>query len=238
MAIDLSNHETVVVVGLGGVGSIVARYVAAFLDHLPTEHKLRLVDGDAYEHANKERQLFGRLGNKAEVTAEEIERYADLLVVPMTEYIGPENVDVVVQEGDLVLCCVDHHGVRRFVAERCADLDNVVLISGGNDGVAPDGTGGTYGNVQIHVRRDGEDVTERITKHHPEIAEASLDDAPLGDQGCSKEIESVPQLLFTNLQVAAAMCGALLAYATGQLRHVEAAFDVVEATMTPRRITV
>jgi hypothetical protein len=70
------------------------------------------------------------------------------------------------------------------------------LISGGNEF--------TDGNVQLYVRRGGQDLTPDLCKYHPEIA--NPDDRLPTEMSCEELAQSDPQLYFTNLGVATLMC--------------------------------
>jgi hypothetical protein len=111
-------------------------------------------------------------------------------------------------------------------------LENVALFSGGNEGVDPPHEHGTYGNVQIAIRRDGRDVTAPLTKFHPEIAN------PAGklptEMDCVEAAVSTPQILFANMTVAVAALNAFFAYSCGQLRYQEVTFDILKARMLPQ----
>src|SRR5262249_62417186 len=98
-------------------------------------------DNKAVAAANSLARLFGRPG-------------LHLRWVP--QYVTRENVQTI-QAGDCVLLCVDNHATRKLVRDRCAELPDVVLISGGNDGVE-NGQAGTHGNVQVYVRTGGRDL--------------------------------------------------------------------------------
>ncbi len=237
----LTVNTAIRVIGLGGVGSIVTRYLTVFLASLGVPCRLVLVDGDAFAPENTGRMLFSHLGNKAEVTAHELDGFLEdspVSLVAIPEYLDRENIGRLVTEGDHVLLAVDNHGTRRLVIERCAALREVTLVSGGNDGVGPDSGGyprrGTYGDVQVYLRRDGEDVTAPPTRFHPEIAEAN---EPLpSEEGCAQTMVSVPQLLFTNLQTAAAMLNTYRGVLCENLGYEELAFDTAEALMRPVRL--
>ena len=54
-------------IGLGGIGGIVARYLALFLAAQRTPVRLVLIDGDSFEPANAERMAFDRPDKKAVV---------------------------------------------------------------------------------------------------------------------------------------------------------------------------
>ena len=68
----LKQGQRVIIIGLGGVGSIVARYGAVFLASMHEDCYLMLVDGDKFEPSNASRMLFGRHGNKASVIRREL----------------------------------------------------------------------------------------------------------------------------------------------------------------------
>src|SRR5262249_60475714 len=80
------------------------------------------------------------------------------------------NVGQLIRNGDHVLLCVDNHPTRKLVSDHCGTLANVALFSGGNEGVEPPRERGTYGNVQVYLRKGGRDLTVPLTRFHPEIA--------------------------------------------------------------------
>ncbi|MBI2926279.1 MAG: ThiF family adenylyltransferase [Verrucomicrobia bacterium] len=236
---ELPANTSVKLIGLGGVGSIVARYAAMFLASLRRDARLVLIDGDTFEPGNATRMFFGSCGNKAVVTRDELlPRFADscLTLLAIEEYLTPENISRLLQNGDLLLLAVDNHATRRLVNDFCAtQLADVCLISGGNDGVEQPADGparrGTYGNVQVFLRRAGADCTPSLDRYHPEIAQPS-DHLPT-DKSCTELIASVPQILFTNLTVAAAMLNTLWLHLCGALHYSELAFDIADGLMRP-----
>lgn len=225
----LPAESRIKIIGLGGVGSIVLEYLAIFLRSLQRPLRLVLIDGDDFETSNSQRMKFAALGNKAEVKAEEL---AGLLggssvgVVAAPEFVGPANLPRLVREGDVVFLCVDNHPTRRIVAEHCATLSDVTLLSGGNDGVEPPERRGTYGNVQIHCRVGGRDVTLPITRLHPEIRHAQ--GKPPGGPNCTQMAASSPQILMANLAVASHLLNAFFAWSCGALTYQEVQFDILE----------
>jgi hypothetical protein len=230
---------SVKVVGLGGVGGPVARYLAVYLAAQPLATRLVLIDGDSFEPSNASRMLFGNCGNKAAVLQEELlPRVAEspLTLLALEEYVTAENISRLILDDDVVILAVDNHATRKLVNDHCATrLRNVCLISGGNDGVsAPPGGRvhrGTYGNVQIYLRRDGQDASPSLARYHPEIAQPA-DQHPL-DKSCTDLVVSVPQILFTNLLVATSILGSFWLYLCGELHYSEAAFDLADAVMQP-----
>lgn len=235
LTVRLEAETRVKVVGLGGIGCIVLEYLAVFLKAMGVPVRLVLIDGDAFEVSNSQRMVFRALGNKAEVKAAEVLHLlgeSEVGVVAIGEYVTPDNVGRLIRPGDQVLLCVDNHATRKLVSEHCGTLEEVTLISGGNDGVEPPRQRGTYGNVQIYLRRGGKDVTASLTKWHPEIAR------PVGklptEMSCVELAQKVPQILFTNLAVASAMLNAYFAQLSGRLTYQEVKLDVLEARMLPQ----
>jgi len=228
----MNRDERYVVIGLGGVGGILLRYVVAFLRHRGKPCVVYAVDGDSFEERNRDRQFFTRLGPKAEVLAEELNcDYGDgVTILPVTRYLTPQGARSQILEGDVVFCTPDNHATRRAVAARCGRLRDVALFSGGNDGVEGDKTG-TCGNLQIHLRVDGRNVTNPITTFHPEIAKPA-DRLPT-QQGCGELAAAAPQLLFANLAVASGLLGAFYAWRQDRLDYEEAYFDLLTGRCVP-----
>lgn len=187
----------IVVVGLGGVGSILIERLARFLNYGNYTAKLLLVDGDAYEPKNYQRQEFSRMGNKAEVKALELEmKFPKLSIDSYDAYINEANTAQVIKEGDIVFLCVDNHKTRNIISNYCKQLKDVTLFSGGNEL--------TDGNVQIYIRRGGKDLTPDLCAYHPEIA--NPEDRLPDEMSCEELANAEPQLYFTNLGVATLMC--------------------------------
>lgn len=234
----LPTNANIKVIGLGGVGSIVARYSAVFLASLQSDARMVLIDGDTFEPGNASRMLFGRHGNKAVVTRNELKpRFRDsrLSIEAVKQFIRPENISTLIRSGDIVILCVDNHSTRHLVDEHCAKLKDICLISGGNDGVGKDSTGslrrGTNGNVQVYVRKAGKEISQRISQYHPEI-KFPKDKSPY-ELNCTELLISQPQILFANLAVASGICNALLLYLSRSLPYGEACFDIAVALSRP-----
>jgi hypothetical protein len=232
---DLADDSRIKVIGLGGIGCVLMQYLAVFLKSLDRPVRLVLIDGDRFEVANNRRMIFQTIGNKAEVKAAETVAWLDpceVSVVAVPQYITVESVEKLILPGDHVFLCVDNHPTRKLVSEHCARLPSVALFSGGNEGIDPPRERGTYGNVQVYLRRDGRDLTAPLTRFHPEIAN------PKGklptEASCVELAVSTPQILFTNLAVASAMLNAFFAYVCGRLTYQEVKLDVLEARMLPQ----
>lgn len=236
---EFPEHCSVKLIGLGGVGGIVARYGAMFLASLGRNARLVLIDGDAFEPSNAGRMFFGACGNKAAVTRDELlPRFADssLSLIAIEEFATAENIGQLLHDGDIVLLTVDNHATRKLVNDYCAaHLKTFCLISGGNDGVGKDASGrirrGTYGNVQAYLRRNGADGSPSLTRFHPEIREPA-DRLPT-EQSCTELVLSVPQILFANLTVAAGILNTLWLHLCGALHYGELSFDIAEGLMQP-----
>jgi molybdopterin/thiamine biosynthesis adenylyltransferase len=235
---DFARFPNIKVIGLGGVGGIVARYACLFLASASEPVCLTLIDGDAFEPANASRMFFASSGNKAAVVRDDLlDALGDFTITlaAVEEYAAPENLDRLIGERDCVLLCVDNHATRKLVSDHCATLRDVCLISGGNDGVGKDGSGsvqrGTYGNVQIYLREQGVDRTPPLSAYHPEIANPA---DPLPTQlSCGAALIATPQILFTNVATASAMLNAFLLEVSGARGYSEACFDIAEARMQP-----
>lgn len=245
--LSLVLRGRVVMIGLGGIGIPLVRTVARFLagicraDAEDASVELLLCDGDVFNHDNLYRMDVPDFGNKAEVLGIALLDAIDcpnLAIRWIPEYATAENISQLIEEGDCVLLACDNHKTRKLIGEHCAHhMNNVVLISGGNDGLE-EGLAGTYGNVQVHVRKEGSDVTAPLARFHPEIADPQ-DHSPAEVSCLELAAAGVPQLSFTNLAVASAMCNALLRLLMPkeQAMYDEVALDVWEAKSRPHWLT-
>lgn len=208
-----NNSLKAKIIGCGGIGTCLmdtlCRYLQ-FSDHPNIE--VSLIDGDTYEERNRERQIFQTLGPKASVTAERLRKeFSRLIFWDHPVYVGEHNVISLIRENDFVFSCVDNHKTRKLISERAEELDNVTVISGGND----------YedGNVQIHIRREGQNITVPVASHyHPEIQnpqDKNPGDVDEDRQGCQEMAAAAPQLLVMNNLIAAHMVSAFYAVLKG-----------------------
>jgi molybdopterin/thiamine biosynthesis adenylyltransferase len=225
--------RSVRVVGIGGVGSSLASYLARFLWSQNAKAfgiAMDLIDGDHYELQNKPRMLLPSRhvsGSKPAAKAIELAvEFSDRLTVrPVPVFASAENIATLIGERDIVFAAVDNFKSRKIISGRCETLRNIVLFSGGNDGVE-NGQRGEYGNVQIYERKNGRDIRNPITRFHPEIM-FPQDKAP-GEISCEElAMTSTPQLLFTNLAVASNMLNAFYAWLTEHLDYEEIYLDVL-----------
>ncbi len=227
------------IVGVGGIGSSLVSYLARYLwsqDARSLDISLDLIDGDHYELKNKERMLFPlsqSLVSKPVAKATELAlEFGDrLLVRPIPEYVSQQNVGALVRDTDIIFLAVDNHRTRKLVSDHCQHLPDVLLFSGGNDGIE-NGQGGIAGNIQIYERVKDKGLFNPITRFHPEIASPE-DKAPF-ELSCEELAQNAaPQLLFTNLAVASALCNAFYSWLCGRLEYEEACLDIVAGQIQP-----
>lgn len=115
----LLQSKRVMVVGCGGLGGHIidqlARIGIGFL---------RVVDGDAFEPSNLNRQLLSQvplLGiSKAKAAAEHIQRVnPDVTVEAVEEFMTEDNVQRLIGDCDIVLDALDNIPSRRILSAAC-----------------------------------------------------------------------------------------------------------------------
>jgi len=207
------------IIGAGGIGGWLLPPLSRYLNYSGGRAFVTVIDGDSYEAKNQERQDFHKVGNKAEVQVERLrESFPRLEFKARGEYVTPESIDYLVEDGDIVFLCVDNHKTRSLLSEFCEDIGSIVLISGGNEY--------TDGNVQVHVRKDDSNVTLPIAnKFHPEIQEPA-DKSP-HEMSCEELAVSEPQLIFTNFYIASLMLNAFYAHTQKGVQYSEVYGDVI-----------
>ena len=219
----------IVIIGLGGVGSILCDNLSRYLNYSDINVSVSLIDGDFYETRNSERQTFIRLGDKASVKCTELtHKFSNVSFQDFNEFINEDNVASLITENSIVFLCVDNHISRKIISDHCQTLNNIIIISGGNEY--------TDGNVQLYKREGGKNVTASLTEYHPEI-EYPEDQSP-EDMSCEELSQSEPQLLFTNLSVATIMCWMFYAIHKEKdvTKHGEVYFDITSmATLAKTR---
>ncbi|AOW18537.1 tRNA threonylcarbamoyladenosine dehydratase [Polaribacter vadi] len=106
--IEKLQKANILVVGLGGVGSYAAEFIAR-----AGVHKMTLVDGDVFDETNKNRQLpaldstIGK--SKAQILAARLKDInKDIQLTVLEEFLSPERAyEIVSKEFDYVLDCID-----------------------------------------------------------------------------------------------------------------------------------
>lgn len=106
--IEKLKNATILVVGLGGVGSYAAEFIAR-----AGVGKMTLVDGDVFDETNKNRQLpalnstIGK--SKVKVLAERLKDInPEIQLTVVEEFLSPEMAyNIVTKDFDYVLDCID-----------------------------------------------------------------------------------------------------------------------------------
>ena len=216
--------KSYVMVGAGGTGTHLLPPLLAYLttyhsdENNDLDWRLGVMDGDSVEPHNLERQLFNPAAvtmNKAKASILPYRHMKNLVAIE--DYLGNENIEDIIGDGDTVLICVDNFFVRGLIETYCNTLRNVTVINGGNER--------DTGSCQIWVRKDGMNVTPNMSFVHPEIHTPSIDRAALS---CA-EIATIPggeQLIVTNMSSAQHMLTALMAVNEQRITWTELEFDL------------
>jgi len=204
------------IIGCGGIGGYLVEPLCRYLHYQKDlETEMTLIDGDDFEERNQTRQIFDEHGNKAKITAARlIKLFPKMHFRSKKEFITKNNVISLLRNDDIVFLCVDNHKTRKIVFERCQELDNVVIFSGGNEE--------TDGNVNIFVRKDGKSVFRSPLEYEKKISDPQdknpADLTPEERQGCSREASEKPQILFMNNAIASIMCDVYRLWELGKLK--------------------
>ena len=196
----LNFVQNIAVIGLGGIGTWFMPPFARFLHEKHFGGDVLLVDGDTFSELNLNRQdaESAEIGHpKALAVAQRLARaMPGLHIRTFTEYVTDENVAQVVKEKSLVLSAVDNHPARAVVARHAATLQNICVLSAGNEK--------WDGNVHVYLRRAGRDMSVPLIDRHPEIAKSKAGDR--ATLGCDELITlGQSQLLVTNFMAASAL---------------------------------
>ncbi|MGQ9425825.1 molybdopterin-synthase adenylyltransferase MoeB [Gilvimarinus sp. F26214L] len=122
-------QSRVLIVGMGGLGSPVAMYLAA-----AGVGTLSIADFDSVELSNLQRQI---IHNTASLGISKVDSATktlaalnpDTRVLPIEGRLNEANLDAVVQTVDLVLDCTDNFSIR-FALNRACVNNRVPLVSG------------------------------------------------------------------------------------------------------------
>jgi len=155
--------------------------------------------------------------NKAETKKGELkEKFQNVIFLAESVFVNKENVLNLVKEKDIVILAVDNHKTRKIVSDYCSNLNDIILISAGNEM--------TDGNLQIFIKENGEKLTNSLTDFHPEIGDPQ-DKSP-EEKSCQELQQSEPQLYFTNLMAASFACSALYNIMNDNCPYSEVYFDI------------
>ncbi len=207
------SDRPLILIGLGGIAT---GYLPALVHYhatgvLPFEMIL-LVDGKRFRSENAARQHFLKEENKAvELSRLWGRHYPHVPLRVRPEFVTRENVAEVIPDQSVVLLAPDNHATRKLVSDHVETVDDVLLISGGNDAIdEKTGQDGTEGAVLVHFRVGGQNLTPPITHYHPEIAHPT--DGLPANIGCTELAQSQPQLAATNWLVGQTMAELLYRY--------------------------
>lgn len=189
------------VVGAGGTASYLLpglyRYLASTYGD---DFLLQIVDGDHVDEGNLARQAHDGASvgiNKARALATQY--------LPQTQgiaaYLGPKNIDKLIQNGTTVLITVDNFPCRKRIEQHAAKLRDVTVINGGNELHS--------GSVQLWLRQKGKDKTPPIGFLHPEISMDGEDRATMTCAAIAK-LPGGGQTAAANMQTAAFMLSGLI----------------------------
>lgn len=209
------NNEPrrVVVIGAGGIGSWLCAGVVRMLEWKFPGSALIIVDGDNYEQRNLERQDFNSMGNKASVKALDLSKqFSQTMIIPVPKWVvSDSHPDIdedsskikasnLITENDIVIPVVDNYAARKIIFDAASKLNNVDVITGGNDE-------NLFGSIYHYQRRNGVDITAHPGETHDEYHNPP--DRNPGEMSCQEraEIEGGTQVLATNMAVAAFILG-------------------------------
>lgn len=196
----LSDNTKIIVIGAGGTGSMLILPLARYLRAKEFVGELIIADGDKYEPHNAERQAFAlsKSGmNKAEYQGLAIgSQLPDFTkrVSIASKYLAREDVESLISDNTIVINCADNLAIRKYVEDRVASLDDAVHICCGNDL--------RYGQVQVYVRQNGQDITPSIYKQSPDFNQDLGDRSQLNCEQLA-ELDTGGQLICANMMAAA-----------------------------------
>lgn len=216
--INILDYKRVVIVGLGGTGSILSLPLARFLFSIQSQHPFDIfyVDGDKYAPNNIERQncSIGHMNrNKAECQAELVKTNVPNMTDTLTaipKFLGAANINDIVVEGTIVINCSDNKAARKFVEDRALALNDCIHICCGNEKIR--------GQVQVAIRHKGEQVTPSIYERFPEL---NSSDGNRARMSC-EELSRLPgggQIICANMMAASLALNAF--YALFQMNLLE-----------------
>jgi len=198
-----------IIVGLGGIGS---HLLLPLMQYINYEEKsfdeIWLVDGDSYEDKNIRRQHVAKnLENKAIAQTEFYRNlFPNLTLMFIDKYINTDNINKIVTENDVVLLCVDNNKTRKLFEDHVDSLQNITIISGGNE---------LYdGNIMITHKVNGELLSPKFSEMHEELSDPK-DKSP-DEMSCEELEESAPQIGIVNATVGDLMRRTLYAMVSGR----------------------
>jgi hypothetical protein len=196
----LSFVRSIVVIGLGGIGTWLAPPLCRYLHDKRFGGDIVFADGDSFSELNLGRQdaeIADMHKPKAQVMADRLQRsLPGLHLRALNQYVTSHNVADLIKDRSLVVTAVDNHPARAIVALHATALRDVCVLSAGNEKYD--------GNIHVFMRRGGKDDTIPLVERHPEIAKSKAGDR--ATLGCDELIAlGQTQLITTNFLAAAAL---------------------------------
>jgi len=207
-------------IGLGGLGTQAMMPLCQYINYKFTDKfELIFIDGDRYEEKNLSRQIFNDFDNKAIASANLLRTmFKGIKISAIDKYISIYNISEIIKENDLLFIGVDNNSTRALIEKRCLELNNVIVISGGNDY--------TDGNVITFARKKGQTIGKIFTELHKEIGNGK-DKSPT-EISCGELAKtSSPQLVLTNYNVASIMMNELYSILEKGKFHNEVFTDIL-----------
>lgn len=190
--------KTYMLIGAGGTGSHfigpALAYLEAYHGNKGEEWQMVVADGDHYEQKNLERQMFSaeHIGiNKADAMVRMYNRYP---MVSVPAFLGKDDLERMMQNGDTIFIGVDNYSLRALVEERALALQDIAVINAGNEVHS--------GSVQLFVRAGGKNKTPRLSKYHREIAFLAADDRSAMTCAQAAALPGGEQLIIANMAAA------------------------------------
>ena len=120
MNTDKLKDKTILILGLGGVGS----FTAITLARLPIK-KLILVDSDKVEITNLNRQIYYNYDigkNKVDALEEHIKNInPNIIVEKLNLFINEENIDILFKEADYIVDACDTMNTKKVLIKKCLE---------------------------------------------------------------------------------------------------------------------
>lgn len=195
-----------ILIGAGGTGSFIfpalIRALEAYYSDKEEDFTITIIDGKTVDASKLTRQLFfGQYAgiNKAEALRDQYG--ADpKVVIAVPTYLDKKNIKGI-PENAVVLIAADNFPVRARIEDYASRMKNITIINGGNEM--------TDGSLQVYMRRNGKDVTPKLSQGHAEIlSEDGRDPAALTCQQIA-ELPSGEQTIIANMMSATAMLNAV-----------------------------
>lgn len=185
-----------ILVGCGGIGGNIAAQLPKLLQHSP--HKLMLVDGDAIEESNTDRQPYQsqHVGmNKARILARKINSFYDLETVYLDTFVTNRELSEVIRKypdhHPCLIGALDNDPSRKLLESVFKKHDSISYIDAANSKYD--------GNIYVALKRHG----TQAGMLRGDIYDLDDDGHPV-DESCETALnKGETQFLITNNKIAA-----------------------------------